>query len=830
MTESVPPSFNPDDANPIDSVQPADPTTASTATTQNSEPTPEQTVVTQSGSNLPVNQFTLPVIPIREGVLFPHTESVLTFGRQLSRNGIEQASKSSRNLVVLLSQKSTKISQPNPEDLYTVGTLAIIERTLKADDSISALVRGLGRVKVNQFISTEPYLVAQVSKLTDLVKQDDELFALSAHLQKIFRQTIQLGKPVEFLNFMKLLSGVSEGELADQVASTLSAKTADKQAILEALDVKERLQLVIGHLAHEIKVMEIEKDVVHKTQKQFDKHMREGVLRERLRTIQKELGDLDDEEETANEYDHKLKKAKFPAEVRERVKKEVKRLRQMSSNNPEAGYIRSWLDVVFELPWNVRTESTVDLAKASKILDKHHYGLTDVKDRVLEYLAVLQLKQQQKKTGADGRLPTILCFVGPPGVGKTSIGQAIAEALGRKFAKISLGGIRDEAEIRGHRRTYVGAMHGRILKGVLQAKSVNPVFILDEVDKLSSDFHGDPSAALLEVLDPEQNHAFEDHYLDMPFDLSEVVFITTANQLGPIPSALRDRLEIIEYSGYTQEEKFQIAKQHLVQKVVKANGLQPKQLTMSDTLLKTIIERYTREAGVRDLERKLHSIVRKTVRRILEQHKSGLALTAKLLKEFLGPEDYDPTLTEKKDQVGLATGLAWTSVGGDVLFIEVALTPGKGHVQLTGRLGEVMKESAQAGLTYVKANAKSLGIDPKALDEHDAHIHIPEGAVPKDGPSAGVTMTTAIVSAFTGRKINRLVAMTGEVTLRGRVLRIGGLKEKAIAAHRAGSTTILIPKDNTRDLVKLPESVTKAITFIPVETMSEVLKAALLPK
>lgn len=779
-------------------------------------------------SKLPTSQFTLPVIPIRDGVLFPHTESVLTFGRKLSLNSINQASKSGRNLVVLLSQKSSKVSQPKPADLYTVGTLAVIERTLKSDDSISALVRGIGRVKVTSFVSTEPLITAQVIKIDDIIVHDDELFALATHLQKIFRQTIQLGKPVEFLNFMKLLGGVNEGELADQVASTLGGKTSEKQAMLEAIDVKARLRLVISSLAHEIKVMEIEKDVVHKTQKEFDKHMREGILRERLRTIQKELGEIDDEAELAEEYDLKFKKAKFPPEIRTRVKKDLKRLKQMSSANPEAGYIRSWLDVIFELPWGIRTESDINLAKASANLDKNHYGLTEVKDRILEYLAVLQLKQAQK-TASDRRLPTIICFVGPPGVGKTSIGMAIAEALGRKFTKISLGGVRDEADIRGHRRTYVGAMHGRIIKGILQAKSSNPVFILDEVDKLGQDFHGDPSAALLEVLDPEQNFAFEDHYLDVPYDLSEVIFITTANNLSNVPAALRDRLEIIEYSGYTQEEKFQIAKRHLFKKVIKANGLTLKQIVLPDSILKTIIERYTREAGVRDLERKLSSVLRKVARVILEQTKASVTVTPKILQEFLGPEEYDPTLTEKKDQVGLSTGLAWTSVGGDVLFIEVALTPGKGHIQLTGRLGDVMKESAQAALTYVKANAKKLGIDPKALDKHDTHIHIPEGAVPKDGPSAGVTLATAIVSAFTNRKVNRLVAMTGEVTLRGRVLRIGGLKEKAIAAHRAGSTTVLIPKDNQRDLIKLPDSVKKAIKFVPVETMTQVLKIALLP-
>ena len=506
--------------------------------------------------------------------------------------------------------------------------------------------------------------------------------------------------------------------------------------------------------------------------------------------------------------------------------KEIRRLRQMSSNNPESGYIRSWLDLVFELPWGITQTTTVDIAKAKKILDRHHYGLDDVKNRVLEYLAVLEHKQKVQPT-KTAKLPTILCFVGPPGVGKTSIGQSIAEALGRSFTKISLGGVHDEAEIRGHRRTYVGAMQGRILKGILQAKSSNPVFILDEVDKLGNDFRGDPSSALLEVLDPEQNFAFEDHYLDMPFDLSEVIFITTANSLNTIPSALRDRLEIIEYSGYTQEEKFHIAKQHLLKKVLTANSLKPEQLSLSDEIITTIIERYTREAGVRTLERSLGSVIRKAVREMVESRKSKLIITRKRLKEYLGPEEYDPTLTEKKHQVGLATGLAWTSVGGDVLFIEVALTPGKGDIKLTGQLGDVMKESAQAALTYVKSNAQKLGIEYKKLQENDIHVHIPEGAVPKDGPSAGITLTTAIVSALTGKPIKKDVAMTGEVTLRGRVLRIGGLKEKAIAAHRAGSSIVIIPKDNARDLNKLPDSVKKAVQFIPVETMNQVLKLAI---
>jgi ATP-dependent Lon protease len=774
---------------------------------------------------LPSSQLTLPVIPIREGVLFPHTESVLTFGRKISIAGVSESVKS-KKLVVLLTQKDSKVNDPSPLDLYRIGTLAIIERTIKSEEGISALARGIGRVKVNNFIKTRPAMVASVSRLSNIYDRDDELKALATHLQKEFKKTIQMGKPVEFLNFMKLLGGVREGELADQVASTLNLKTQQKQDVLETLNIKKRLKLVIEHLSHELKVMEIEKDVVHKTQAQFDKHMRESVLRERLKTIQKELGEIDDEEEQANDYSTKLKKAKFSQEIKKKVNKEIKRLKQMSPNNPETGYITTWLDTVFDLPWEIRDAQAIDLKKANKILDKNHYGLKDVKDRVLEHIAVLQQKQKTK-TNKDDQLPTILCFVGPPGVGKTSIGRAIAESIGRKFTKISLGGVTDEADIRGHRKTYVGAMPGRIINAIKSAKSVNPVFMMDEIDKLGRDHRGDPSAALLEVLDPEQNKEFEDHYLDMPFDLSEVLFITTANTLDTIPPALKDRLEIIRYSGYTQEDKFNIAKKHLIKKVLKNNGLKTTELKLTDKTLNKIIKNYTREAGVRDLERNLNATARKAVREILENNKKVIDIDKKILAKFLGPEKFSDNFTEKKDQIGLATGLAWTSVGGDILFIEVALYEGTGKIKLTGKLGEVMKESAQAALTYVKANAKTLGIKPKKLQNTDVHIHVPEGAVPKDGPSAGITITTAIVSAFTNKKVRKDIAMTGEVTLRGRILPIGGLKEKSIAAHRAGSKLVLIPKENKKDLINIPKSVKKEVEFKAVGEMSEVLKLAL---
>ncbi|PIR63347.1 MAG: endopeptidase La [Candidatus Pacebacteria bacterium CG_4_9_14_3_um_filter_40_12] len=770
--------------------------------------------------------LTLPVVPVREGVLFPSTESVLSFGRQLSLNAIKDLPEDKPKYVVLVTQKDSTINAPEPKDLYTIGTLAVVEKTLDADENTNALVKGVGRVRIIRYISTFPRIVVEVERITEIEINDDEMKAMVSHLQKEFRQSIHMGKPVEFLNFMKLMGGVRNGELVDQIASTLSIKTEEKQRLLEELDVKSRIRKVVEHLAHEMKVLEIEKDVVHKTQETFDKNMRESILRERLKTIQKELGDIDDEEEAAISYEGKLKRLKLEKDLRTKIKKEIKKLRQMSANNPETGYIRSWLDTVFEMPWNKLQKSEVNISKAEETLEKNHYGLKDVKDRIIEHMAVMQLKEKSKKKD-DQSVPTIICFVGPPGVGKTSIGRSIAEALGRDFVKISLGGVRDEAEIRGHRRTYVGAMPGKIINGMKQAKSMNPVFMLDEIDKLGNDFRGDPSAALLEALDPEQNASFEDHYMDIPFDLSQVFFITTANTLTTVPPALRDRLEIIRYSGYTEEEKFEIAKRHLLKKTIAANGLDIKQIDISEKIISRVISRYTKEAGVRGLEKTLGKIARKVARTIVETKKKKVAVTPEILKKYLGPEQFDPPLKSNESIVGQSTGLAWTSVGGEVLFIEVALTPGKGKVQLTGKLGKVMQESAQTALTYVKAHSNELGISDKQLANTDVHIHVPEGAVPKDGPSAGVTMTTAIVSAYTGIPVHKDVAMTGEVTLRGNVLRIGGLKEKSIAAHQAGSTTVLIPKDNERDIVEIPDSVKKDITFIPMANVREVLDKAL---
>ncbi|NCN03968.1 MAG: endopeptidase La [Candidatus Pacebacteria bacterium] len=767
----------------------------------------------------------LPIIPIKEGVLYPSTESVLTFGRKLSQASVRKALKGSK-LVVLVTQKKANLDNPKPSDLYQVGTLAVLEKALDTSDQLNVLARGIDRVRIIGFVKTNPFY-GQVKVLSDIDKKDSETKALAKHLQQEFHNSIQMGRSVEFLSFMKLMSGASPGEMTDQIASTLNGSTKEKQQILEALDIKERMKLVAARLSHEIEILKIEKDVVNKTQSKMSKSMRENVLRERLRTIQKELGEIDDEEEIADDYSKKLKKLKCTSEIKKKVAKEIRKVRQMSPYNPEAGYIRSWLDTFFEMPWGKISKGNYDLKKAEKILEKNHYGLPKVKERIIEFIAVLQKKQSVKQKDEDQNIPTILCFVGPPGVGKTSIGKSVAESLGRKFTKISLGGIRDEAEIRGHRRTYVGAMPGRIINGIKQAGTINPVFMLDEVDKLGSDYKGDPSAALLEALDPEQNHGFEDHYLDLPFDLSQVLFITTANTLDTIPPALRDRLEIISYSGYTSDEKFHIAEDHLLPKILQSHGLDKKEVKVEGSTFEKIISRYTREAGVRDLERNIGKVMRKTVREILETKANKIIINDKKVRELLGPEKYDETLTEKENEIGLATGLAWTRVGGDVLFVEVALTPGKGLVKLTGKLGDVMKESAEAAFTYVKSNAKKLGITQEKIDKTNVHIHVPEGAVPKDGPSAGVTITTAIVSAFTDKAVNKEVAMTGEVTLRGRVLRIGGLKEKAIAAHRAGSKTIIIPQDNERDLEEIPDSVKQDVKFFPVEHVDQVLKIAL---
>lgn len=765
----------------------------------------------------------IPLVPLREGVVFPHNEVVLTFGRPKSNASIEAAFRTDR-LVVFVAQKNSDEAEPGLKDIYSVGTLCSLERILKTDGEINALVKGLVRVKIKEITANEPFLIAKVEELSEIKEESDEVSALIKNVGNNFKQVVNIGKSVDFLMFMRVMSGVSGSELADQVAANLDIAAAKKQTLLETLEVKKRLELISDHLSQELKILEIEHSIAAKTQKKFDKNMRENVLRERLKTIQKELGE-NEEDKDIKEYREKITKANMPEEVKNKALEELKRLEAMSSYNPEVGYVRNYLDWLCDLPWNICSPNNVSMIKAQKILEEDHYGLDEVKERITESLAVMQLKKKQLQS-KDHHGPTILCFVGPPGVGKTSIGRSIARALNRQFVKVSLGGIRDEAEIRGHRRTYIGAMPGRIIQGIKTAKTNNPVFMLDEIDKVGNDFRGDPSAALLEALDPEQNKGFSDHYLEVPFDLSKVMFITTANVLDTIPPALRDRLEIIPFVGYTAEEKEKIALKYLFNKTLSANGLVKNNLNLSVLAIRKIIASYTREAGVRNLEREISKIFRKIAKKIALKKRGPFIVAPKNLAEYLGPEKFSPILAEKKDDIGVVTGLAWTEAGGDVLFIEVAVFPGKGKIILTGQLGEVMKESAQAAISYVRSRWQPLKLAKDFYQKLDIHIHVPEGAVPKDGPSAGITMATAVISALTKKKIKKTVAMTGEITLRGRVLEIGGIKEKVIAAHRAGIKTVILPKSNQKNLDKLPLKVKKDIKFHFVSHLDEVLPLA----
>lgn len=775
---------------------------------------------------VPPTRHNVPIVPVRDVVIFPTNEIVLTFARKESINAINQALAASPKHIAIFTQKNSEVDNPKASDLYTIGTLASVERTLKNDEELNVLVKGLKRVKLKGVNTAESVQLAEVEEVSETILFDEELEALGRRVSALFKDAVGMGKSVEFMNFMRLMGGVSASELSDQIAAVLNVNTATRQKLLETLDLKVRLYAINDLLTKEVKVLEIEKSIASKTQEKFSKSMKESVLRERLATIKAELGeDGDPEEQELDDLNEAIQKLKLPKKHKAKIQKEFNRLERMSSHNPEASYLRTYLENVLEMPWGYSTPDHVSLKSAEKILNLDHYGLDEIKERILEYLSVMKLKKSTNTKGGVS-LPTILCFVGPPGVGKTSLGRSIARSLKRSFVKVSLGGIRDEAEIRGHRKTYVGAMPGRIVEGIKTAKSMNPVFMLDEIDKLGNDFRGDPSAALLEALDPEQNNEFSDHYLEIPLDLSQVMFIATANVLDTIPSALRDRLEVIRFSSYTTLEKFHIAKNYLVGKVAEKNGLKKNQLKLSDTLLKNIIKLYTREAGVRSLERELARLARK-IARSLAGGKTLPTITTSNLAKYLGPAEFTENLAEKKHSVGTATGMAWTSVGGEILFIEVSLMPGAGKIQITGQLGDVMKESASAAYSYVRTHYNDFGLKPDFYKSQDIHIHVPEGAVPKDGPSAGVTMATALVSALTGKKVKKSVAMTGEITLRGRVLEIGGLKEKVIAAHAAGLKEIIHPAANTKDLEKIPEEVRHDLTFHGVKTIDEVLSIAL---
>ena len=774
---------------------------------------------------MPIHQTLIPFIGLKEGVIFPETEAVLTFGKPISIAGINHAF-SNNEEVCFVSQKDAKTTATSLSDYYLVGTVCRIVKTLPVNEELHAIVKGLFRVKIESIEEKDGLVWALVSEYPEDTSITAEISALSNRAIALIKRASELGKANIEPGVLTKIVGSSDPLLVSfQISSVLDVKNEEKQKLLENNSLEKRLSFITNHLTEEIKILELEKKIENKTQKRFDDSMKEAVLRERMRAIQKELGEGGEEEEIV-ELKSKLKKANLPKEIYTKVNKELERLKKLSIHNPETSYLRTWIETVLELPWGEYTKSKYSLSKAEKILNQDHYGLEKVKERILEYIAVLKLKSDQVKATKNRAVnpPTILCFVGPPGVGKTSVGRSIAKAIGRKFVKMSLGGLKDEAEIRGHRRTYVGAMPGRIIQSIKDSGVSNPVFMLDEIDKIGADFRGDPSSALLEALDPEQNFAFQDHYLDIPFDLSQVLFITTANVLDTIPAALRDRLEVIEFSGYTEEEKYFIAKKYLVKKQSEANAINQKDIVLSSPMLKFLVRHYTREAGVRNLERQIASIMRKIAKAKASSKELPIVISKEKINKFLGPIVYSHTLAEDNDQVGLVTGLAYTKVGGDILFIEVATMPGQGKITLTGQLGDVMKESAKAAYSYVRSHSKELGVKDEKISKTDIHIHVPEGAVPKDGPSAGLAITTAIISAFTNKSVPKNLAMTGEVTLRGRALEIGGVREKVIAAHRAGINHVILPKDNEKNIADLPEKVRHDLKFNFVKSMDDVVK------
>lgn len=781
-------------------------------------------------------QSVYPIAPVRDGIVFPGTENVLVFGRAKSVAAINEALRKDRK-VVLLMQKNPAEDNPKSDELYRVGVMATIDKTVPGDKGeINALVKGIEIIKIISFTKQDSWFEAKVEVIKEKVIEDDEVKAMIRYISTQIKKAINLGKTVDFVFLMNILNTDNPINFAHQIAVVLDLKPQERQMLLEETNLKEKLKKEVDFVNREIKVLEIEYSLTSKTQKKFDKGMKESILREKMKTIEEELGEKGEDKDTA-EYQEKIKKAKMPKEVEEKAEKELKRLRQMSQFNPEASYVRTYLDWLVDLPWSIMSANNIEIKQAEKILNDDHYGLKKIKERILEYLAVIEMRKiktsSAKASGVkekSARQPTILCFVGPPGVGKTSLGKSIARSLGRKFVKMSLGGIRDEAEIRGHRRTYVGALPGRMIQGIKQAGTKNPVFMLDEIDKIGKDYRGDPSSALLEALDPEQNHSFSDHYLEVPFDLSDVFFITTANILDTIPDALLDRLEVIHFPGYTEDEKFNIAKTHLIQKQLEASSLNNKEGSITDSAVKTIIRRYTREAGVRDLERQISTIFRKITREIIEKKVKNKTIGLTDITKYLGPFKFSSSMIEAKDTVGITTGLAWTQAGGDILFIEVAIMPGKGGLTLTGHLGDVMKESCQAALSYIRPRWKQFGLEKDFFHKIDIHVHVPEGAVPKDGPSAGLAIATAMISALTKTPTVRTVAMTGEITLRGRALEIGGIKEKVIAAHRSGIKTIIMPKDNKKDLEDIPQNVLKDLEFVYVDHVDQVLKVALAKK
>jgi ATP-dependent Lon protease len=762
----------------------------------------------------------IPLLPLRDIVVFPHMVVPLFVGREKSIHAIEEAMSSDKE-ILLAAQKKAKTNDPTPEDIFGVGTVGTIIQILKLPDgTVKVLVEGKRRARLKRYLPNDRYFLVEVEEVQETVENSVEIEALMRSIHSTFETYVKLNKRIPPEMLMSISTIEEPARLADTIVAHLNLKLNDKQAILETESPKDRLEKLYELMQAEIEILQVEKKIRTRVKKQMEKTQKEYYLNEQMQAIQKELGERDEFKNEIQELEEKIKNKKMSKEATAKVKKELKKLKMMSPMSAEATVVRNYIDWILALPWYEYTRDKLDIGEAEKILEEDHYGLTKVKERILEYLAVQTLVEKIKGP--------ILCFVGPPGVGKTSLAKSIARATGRRFVRLSLGGVRDEAEIRGHRRTYIGALPGKIIQSMKKAGSGNPVILLDEVDKMSTDFRGDPSAALLEVLDPEQNHMFNDHYLDLDYDLSRTMFITTANTLHGIPIPLQDRMEIIRLPGYTEEEKVAIAQKYLIPKQMEANGLKDVKLRFTESSIRHIINYYTKEAGVRNVEREIASICRKIAKRVLKEGKEKLfRIEAKSVSRYLGVQKFRRSQLEERDEVGLTTGLAWTEFGGELLTTEVTVMPGKGKLIITGKLGDVMQESAHAAMSYVRSRADIFGWERDFYQKFDIHIHVPEGAIPKDGPSAGITMATAIVSALTRKPVRRDVAMTGEITLRGRVLPIGGLKEKILAAHRGEITTVIIPKENEKDLAEIPQKVLKQLKVIPVSHVDEVLRLAL---
>lgn len=763
-----------------------------------------------------------PVLPLRDVVVFPRMVSPIFVGRDSSLMAIEEAQMDEQT-VIAFTQRDPDVDEPEPEDFFPIGVELAVGRLLSMPDgSSSALVQGRRRVEIVEFTQLEPFMIARARRIYEKMEVDRQTDATMRTALELFQRCVQLDRSLPEEAYLYALNLEEPGWLADMIVTSIAPPLEDRQELLGILDPLERLKHVVSLLAKEADVLELEDEIHSRAQGEVDRSQREFYLREQMKVIQSELGEGDIWTREVQELRSRVEGISLPEEVQLRALKEVDRLAQMPPMSPEVGIIRTYIEWILELPWTQTTKDNLSVVHASKVLEENHYGLSRVKERILEYIAVRSLRPKRSRQ-------PILCFVGPPGTGKTSLGQSIADALGRKFVRLSLGGVHDEAEIRGHRRTYIGALPGRILQTMRRAGTVNPLFMLDEVDKLGQDFRGDPASALLEVLDPEQNFSFSDHYLELPFDLSSVLFITTANTAGTIPPALLDRMEVIEFPGYIEEEKIEIARRFLIPRQLEENGLEKEEARFSSQALQRVIREYTYEAGVRNLEREIGRICRKIARLKAEKKRYPSQVGASSVERFLGPPQFFSLEAEGKDEVGVATAIAWTENGGEIMPVEVLLVEGKGNLQITGQIGNVMQESAQAALSYLKSRSRELEVDPETYDNVDIHIHIPEGAIPKDGPSAGITIATALISAFTGREVFKDVGMTGEITLRGRVLPVGGVREKVLAAHRVGLKTVLLPRRNQKDLVEISKKARSDLRIVPVDHMDQVIEVALKP-